>query len=78
MKKTILAIASAVFLFTACGKKTTPENTQSEIAAPATEATTPATSESSKNVLVTLNAGDDMKYDLSEIKVKSNTKLPCV
>lgn len=67
MKKKFLVFASAALLFVACNNKpaesteTTEPAATEEPAAPAADANTAE---------VTLNAGDDMKYDITEIKVK--------
>ena len=64
MKKVFLTMTAAAFLFTACNNSSsTTENT-----APTTEETAPA--EDANVAEVELSAGDDMKYDLTEIKVK--------
>ncbi|HMN32867.1 MAG: azurin [Chitinophagaceae bacterium] len=71
MKKSILAISTIAFLFAACGspseedaKTETPVSTEAP-------AETPAASEPvSAEATVTINAGDDMKFDIDEIKVK--------
>jgi len=64
-------MAAATFLFAACGNPSststeTPAATEAPAEAP-TAAPAPAATEAAN---ITLNAGDDMKYDLSEIKVK--------
>ena len=72
MKKTILAISTVAFLFAACGgpsEEATTSETPATTEAPAeTPAETPEPA--SAEAVVTLNAGDDMKYDISEINVK--------
>ncbi|MBS1491358.1 MAG: azurin [Bacteroidetes bacterium] len=68
MKKTIFTFATIALLFSACGgKKTTTENTQDDINTPA-ENTAPA--QNSNEAIIAISAGDDMKYDRTEIKVK--------
>lgn len=72
MKKTILAFTAVAFLFAAC---TSSSNEETETQTPpATEtpapAETPAATPAATEADVTLNAGDDMKYDINEIKVK--------
>jgi azurin len=70
MKKSILAFASAALFLTACSDNATKEET------PATETATPAATEpaepaAASNVAeIALSAGDDMKFDMTEIKVK--------
>lgn len=56
----------ALFAFTACNSNT--EKSESTATESATQEA-PATPVE-KEVSITINAGDDMKYDLSEIKVK--------
>ncbi|MBS1764101.1 MAG: azurin [Bacteroidetes bacterium] len=71
MKKSILVLASAALFLAACNSST--EQKSSEPAAPA-ETTTPAAAPApapTEPAIVTLNAGDDMKYDITEIKVKA-------
>lgn len=70
MKKTILVLAGAAFLFTACNNNSaSTEATESTENTATTEETAPA--EDSNVAVVTLNGDDNMKFDLSEIKVKS-------
>ncbi|HMR85604.1 MAG TPA: azurin [Niabella sp.] len=68
MKKTILSLAIATLLFTSCGGPDTQPASQETETAP-TEATAPE-AEASAEALITINGGDDMKFDLTEIKVK--------
>ncbi len=68
MKKVFIIFASSAFMFASCGDSSTPA-----AEAPATEAAAPA--EAPAEIVeeagpITLNAGDDMKYDISEIEVK--------
>lgn len=68
MKKVIYLLASAVFTIASC---TNSEKQTEETATPPLEETTSAAPEANANeAVITLNAGDDMKFDLSEIKVK--------
>jgi len=66
MKKLSLFAIVAMFAFTSCNSNTEQaESTGTDtIAQEATEAPI------EKEVSITINAGDDMKYDLAEIKVK--------
>ncbi len=71
MKKTFLTLSAAALILLAACNNEKKENT--ETPAPPTETTTPTstTDNVSAGVAeVTLNAGDDMKYDINEIKVK--------
>ncbi len=71
MKKSILVFASAAMFLAACSSSTEQKST--EPAAPA-ETTTPEAAPApapAEPAVVTLNAGDDMKYDITEIKVKA-------
>ncbi len=71
MKKSILVFASAAMFLAACSSSTEQKST--EPAAPA-ETTTPEAAPEpapAEPAVVTLNAGDDMKYDITEIKVKA-------
>ncbi len=71
MKKTILAISTIAFLFAACGAPSEDDAKTDTPAATEAPAETPAADEApSAEATVTLNAGDDMKFDISEIKVK--------
>jgi len=64
MKKVFLTLTAATFLFAACNNSSETTNTE------ATEQTAPAEEEDSNVAEVELNAGDDMKYDVTEITVK--------
>jgi azurin len=66
MKKLSLFAIMALFAFTACNSSTE----QSESTATDTVAQETAAAPVEKEVSITINAGDDMKYDLAEIKVK--------
>lgn len=68
MKKVIYLLAVAAFTVASC---TSNEKQTEETTTPPVEETTPAAPEANANeAVITLNAGDDMKFDLSEIKVK--------
>lgn len=79
--KALSAVAVMALMLTACGgeEKTapapapmeTPSETPAEPAAPATE--TPAADAAVAEIV--LNAGDDMKFDKTEIKVKAGQKV---
>ena len=65
MKKLSLFAISALFVLSSCGDGTESDNSiadnaSQEVVAELVE----------KEVSITINAGDDMKYDLAEIKVK--------
>lgn len=67
MRKLGLFAIAALFAFTACNSsteksETSSQDTLSEVAAPAPV---------EKEISITINAGDDMIYDLAEIKVKA-------
>jgi azurin len=66
MKKLSLVAIMALFAFTACNSNTE----QSETTATDTVVQETAAAPVEKEVSITINAGDDMKYDLAEIKVK--------
>jgi azurin len=66
MKKLSLFAIMALFAFTACNSNTE----QSESTATDTVVQETAAAPVEKEVSITINAGDDMKYDLAEIKVK--------
>lgn len=66
MKKLSLFALVALFAFTACNSNT--EKSESTGTDTLTQETVAAPVE--KEVSITINAGDDMKYDLAEIKVK--------
>ncbi|HMZ46438.1 MAG TPA: azurin [Chitinophagaceae bacterium] len=76
MKKSIVVLASITFLLTACSNSgsetkteaTTEATTEAATEAPAEE--TPGEAPAATDGTVTLTGGDDMKFDLSEIKVK--------
>ncbi len=66
MKKLSLLGLAAVLAFTACTSGS--QNTEStDTSAVVAETAAPA----EKEVSITINAGDDMKFDLTEIKVKA-------
>jgi azurin len=66
MKKLSLFAIMAFFAFTACNSNT--EKTESSATDTLAQEAPAAPVE--KEVSITINAGDDMKYDLAEIKVK--------
>ena len=66
MKKLSLFAIVALFAFTSCSSNT--EQAESTGTDTQIQETAPAPIE--KEVSITINAGDDMKYDLAEIKVK--------
>lgn len=66
MKKLSLFAIVALFAFTACNSNTE----KSEGTGTDTVAQETVTAPVEKEVSITINAGDDMKYDLAEIKVK--------
>lgn len=69
MKKVIYLLAVAAFTVASC---TSNEKQAEDTAttAPVEETTATAPEENANEAVITLNAGDDMKFDLSEIKVK--------
>ncbi len=66
MRKLSLLAILALFAFTACNSNTE----KSESAGTDTLAQETATAPVEKEVSITINGGDDMKFDLVEIKVK--------
>lgn len=77
MKKTILVLASAVFLLAACGDNAT-ENEAPNTAQTVDTPEPPASGvemTSAGAAIITLRSGDDMKFDLAEIKVKEGQKV---
>jgi len=66
MKKLSLIAIAALFAFTSCGNNTE----QTEATGTDTLSQEVAAAPVEKEVSITINAGDDMKYDLAEIKVK--------
>lgn len=62
MKNLFLSLTFLALILSSCGGSTTTENTSSE--RKTETAATPG------KISVTINGGDDMKFDLSEIKVK--------
>ena len=71
MRKLSLLAIVALFAFTACNSNT--EKSDSTDTDTLTQETAAAPVE--KEVSITINAGDDMKYDLAEIKVKVGQKV---
>ncbi|OJU75732.1 MAG: azurin [Bacteroidetes bacterium 47-18] len=68
MKKSILLLASAVFVFASCGDPSAPEQAATPgIGTPAPETPQPV---NNNEAIVTISGGDDMKFDLATIKVK--------
>lgn len=71
MKKTILSLAVTALILASCGgSDTQAPAADSETSAPAAETTAPEAATDANVAEVALNAGDDMKYDITEIKVK--------
>lgn len=73
MKKSALLLALALgFMVSSCSNsaKETEETKEAT-----TEQTAEAPAADAQAITITLNAGDDMKYDLSEIKVKEGQKV---
>lgn len=66
MKKAIYLLASVVFAIASC----TNNEKQTEETATTPVESTPIPTENANEAVITLNAGDDMKFDVSEIKVK--------
>lgn len=66
MKKLGLIAIMAMFAFTACNSNTE----KSESTGTDTVAQETVTAPVEREISITINAGDDMKYDLAEIKVK--------
>lgn len=73
MKKLSLAAFVALFAFTACGSN--PGTSESTDSATATEAPASAAEPAEQEVSITINAGDDMKFDLTEIRVKEGQRV---
>ena len=72
MKKTILAAATVLFL-AACGNKQEATSTETTTAPATTEA--PAPEPANEMADITISAGDDMKYDITEIYAKEGQKV---
>ena len=71
MKKLSFFALMALFAFTACNSN--PEQSESTVTDTLAQET--ATAPVEKEVSITINAGDDMKYDLAEIKVKEGQTI---
>ncbi|MCO5229536.1 MAG: azurin [Chitinophagales bacterium] len=69
MKKVFLALASSAFLFAACN------NTSETSTAPVAEEPAATEAVALEPLEVTINAGDDMKYDVSEITAKEGQQV---
>lgn len=73
MKKIIILFSAIALFATACN------NTAEEESTTATEETAtdtaPADEEVAAEITIDINGGDDMKYDLAEIKVKEGQKV---
>lgn len=67
MKKTIYLFACAALTIASCTNNSQTQTQETD--ATATENTTPAPATATDGVIA-LNAGDDMKFDLTEIRVK--------
>lgn len=67
MRKVIYLLVSAVFTIASCTNSETKTEAATTEAAPVEESTLETTA---NEIVITLNGGDDMKFDLSEIKVK--------
>ncbi|TXI31575.1 MAG: azurin [Niabella sp.] len=72
MKRTILSLSIAGLILASCGgsdtKTEAPADATTE--APAAESAAPAETPNANVAEVTITGGDDMKFDLTEIKVK--------
>ncbi|HRP89913.1 MAG TPA: azurin [Edaphocola sp.] len=76
MKKSIIAIASLAFFFASCGGGSeTPATTETPAATEAPAAETAAPAETPATQEITINAGDDMKFDVTELKAKAGQKI---
>lgn len=69
MKKSIYSLAFAALIFASCGSNEKPGATEDAETTPV-ETTSETSTEASNEIVINLNAGDDMKFDLSEIRVK--------
>lgn len=72
MKKNILSLAIVALMFAACSSN----NQQASQGTESTEAT--ETTSDANEITITINAGDDMKFDLSEIKVKEGQTVKLI
>lgn len=75
MKKVILALALPMILISACGEQTTQEETSVKTNPYSQEESAVTTSEDGKTVLLVLESNDEMKYNLSELKVKAGQEV---
>ncbi len=70
MKKVIYLLACAAITIASCTNSEKQTEETATTTAPVEETTSAAPEANANEVVITLNAGDDMKFDLSEIKVK--------
>ena len=70
MKNKIFILACAVSVFTACNSNNNENQTQANDVATSAKTTDAATSKASAEAVITLSAGDNMKFDVTEIKAK--------
>lgn len=75
MKKSIYLLAFAAMGFASCGGNNQQNDAQETVTTTDENATT---EETSNEIIVTITAGDDMKYDLSEIKVKEGQTVKLI
>ena len=69
MKKSFLLLTSVIVLLTACGDSSSKQDAPAAPEA-TVEAVNPADETIAEPAYITISAGDDMKYDLTEITVK--------
>jgi len=71
MKKTILTLSAIAFLAVSCNNNPSTTSDEQSASSANTEASVDnAGTDENDGADITINAGDDMKYDLSEIRVK--------
>lgn len=74
MKRTNIAVIAGLIFLSACSSNSNTEDSSSSVT-PETETTEAAVAPSTDEAVVNINAGDDMKFDLYQIKVKEGQKV---
>lgn len=68
MKKTFFLLTAGALMFASCGSN--DQKTQEAETTTVESTETAVSAENANEISITINGGDDMKFDLSEIKVK--------
>ncbi len=75
MKRIFLLLVSVAVLFVACSKNEETKTETPQAGEQTTETAAPQATADANAVQITLNAGDDMRYDQLELKVKEGSTV---